>query len=580
MQNPFRDFGEVYFAICKRVNTPYSLGCWLRWKGRCFSDLAMPVPERYDSAHLFGQDYLCYSWASKAQLNLEKRDLAQVALDGFIVDEEFNKLTTSRIRSWYASGGTPDVEKTILRLQRKIASILGPLDMGKVLNSCRFGNGATATLPRRRARFDQKITTLPFSVSPGALNLGRAVVESDPAWMRAIIGVNLAGPCSLLPRCFEVMNYNLFDTVPKSLKTDRTIAKEPMLNGFLQQGVHVYLRERLKLTGTDLRDQSRNQRLAGLAHLLKLCTIDGKSASNSVTTALVELLFPVDWYLFLDSLRSKYTKLPDGTEHRNYMFSSMGNAFTFELESLIFYAILHVCSNGSRRISVYGDDMITEQKYAQVTIETLELLGFRINRDKTFVSGRFFESCGSHFFDGFLVTPVYQKKPPRGSLAERIRAHNRLIRWALRSGLGVVLDATVFGACEILTRDSPHRGALFGPIGPEGDDYFQVPYGQYRLTAGFARVNTWRAVHEKVSNRHKSSYAYWLRLRVAGPPSQEGCTVGSNIAVRREPQGSDEAGSPCDALELSARSYESSFVLRKESIPINGIRVDVNWFKD
>lgn len=582
MQSPFEDFGEVFFAICKRVDTTYSLSCWLRWKGRCLSSLSMPDPARYDSAHEFGNDYLCYSWASKAQLNLEGRDLAQTALDGFISDEAFNKETTSRIRSWNACGGTPHVEATINRLQRKIASILGPLDMGAVLASCRFGNGATATLKRRNARFDQKITTLPFSVSPGALNLGRALVESDLAWLRAVIGTDLVGPCSLLPRCFEVLNYNVFDTVPKSLKTDRTIAKEPLLNGVLQQGVHVYLRERLKLTGTDLRDQGRNQKLAGLAQKLHLCTIDGKSASNSVTTALVELLLPVDWYLLLDSLRSKYTKLPDGTIHRNYMFSSMGNAFTFELESLIFYAILHVCSEGSRFASVYGDDMITEQRFAQETIHTLELFGFRVNRDKTFVSGRFFESCGKHFFDGFDVTPVYQKAPPRRNLAERIRAHNRLIRWALRSGLGVGLDSTVFGACEVLTRDSPKRGSLFGPIGPESDDYFQVPYGRFRIVTGFVELNTWRAVDHKARNRNKGSYAYWHRLRGAELPSQGGRTVGSYSTVRCGPieTGPDERRFDEEALELSHFSASQQFVMRKEKIPINGIRVDVNWFNN
>lgn len=562
MHDPSQDFREVFFALCKGVDTSFSLAAYLSWENKCFTSLKAPRPENYCSAYRFGLDYMVYSWASKARVNLEGRDLKSVALESFKADEVFNKLTETRIKSWNARGASPRVEQLIHAVRRKVQTILGPLNLQRVLSGCRFGNGATATLSRRRARRDLKLTTLPLSVSPSALGLGKAFVESSPFWLSALLQQEVEGPCSLLPCCFEVIDYNVFDTVPKSLKTDRTIAKEPTLNGFLQQGVHVYLRERLRRFGVDLRDQTINQHWAGLAEELGLATLDAESASNSVTTALLEILLPSDWFWLLDILRSRFTRLPDGTLHKNCMFSSMGNAFTFELESLIFYSILtSTCSSG-QIVSVYGDDMIVPQCMSNECIENLETFGFRINRSKTYTSGRFFESCGSHFWGSMNVTPVYQKKNPLESRFERIAAHNRLIRWALRMGNGYCLDPVVKSACSLLIRG--HED-FSGPIGSESDNYFQVPYGGYRVYAGSARVKAWRLVTKARRSRQAGSYAYWLLLRASGRPSNDGRTV---EAVNNFPR---------DPLVLSEFSEEKCYYPRKEKVRIESTVVDADW---
>lgn len=570
MYDPSQDFGEVYFALCKSVDTPHALACWLSWKEKCFTSLEGPCASAYCDAASFERDYLVYSWVSKAQVNLENRDLKKCALDSFNADEDFNLQTTSRIRSWDLRGSSPRVEALIHRVKRKIDAILGPFDLLEVMNRCRFGNGASATLSRRKARVDQKITTFPLSVSPAALGLARCVVESDLHWLRALMPkAEVLGPCSLLPCCFLVTDFNVFDTVPKSLKTDRTIAKEPTLNGFLQQGVHVILRERLQRAGVDLRDQRINQCWASLAENLGLATLDAKSASNSVTTALVALLLPYSWFNLLDLLRSRKTLLPDGTIHRNVMFSSMGNAFTFELESLIFYSILtEICEPGSI-VSVYGDDMIVPQGNAEECIEMLELFGFRINQSKSFISGRFFESCGKHYWGSSDVTPVYQKKAPRFNRFECIAAHNRLIRWALRSGYGVCLNRVVSGPCELLKRG--HQN-FSGPIGSESDTYFQVPYGGYRVRNGHAQVKTWEAISTVIRTRQSGAYAYWLRLAAARPPSQEGRTVFPFTRVELRSH-----ADPGDGLVFSETDVPFEHCERKRRISMFEIQVDVQW---
>lgn len=593
MCDPFEDFSKVFFAMCKSRNTPYALGLWLQWKYRCYDTARRPDPALYDDSYSFSVDYLLYSWPSKARVNVDGRDLRKVALEGFAADEVLNAQTAKRLRAGMLHGFDRDSEQLLFKIRRKIASVLGPLDVVKCLDRCRLGGGATNTLSRKEARRDKKIVTLPLTVSPSALNYALEVIQSDPGWLRAI-GIDAEGPCCIVdPAVILQTDYNVFDTVPKDLRGDRTIAKEPMMNGLLQQGVHLHLRSCLKRVGVDLRDQTQNQHWASLAHSLDLCTLDLKSASNSVTTALIELLFPVDWFLFLDCLRSRRTYIPELDITVNpAMFSSMGNAFTFEIESLIFYATLHSVCDPNQIISVYGDDLICPAHKAEAVISALTLLGFRVNKDKSFLSGRFFESCGKHYFDGTDVTPAYQKEPPRSSTAATLRSHNRLIRWAARSGSGVVLDSLVRPACDLLAREVDSK--LHGPIGPEEDSWLQVPYGTYKVRHGFAVISRLvPAVKTKdgkvVKPRprlaiQRAAYAYHLRLAHQGLPvcdsdwhSVNGCPrVTSDVLL-------DRLGVKLStSLSEAPRSYDPDLVLiRKGSIPLDSVwGVQLQWVND
>lgn len=531
MHDCFDDFGEVYFALCKSVGTPYALGNYLRWKYRCYTGAIPPNPAHYDSSHDFGLDYLVYAWPSKAKYNLENLDLKQVALDGFIADETRNTETEQRLMEWMSGArcAPPLIETILPRIQRKISEVLGPCSWLKVLDDCRFGNGASVSLSRHKARFDKKMTTMPLTVSPDAAAIAQCFIEGDPNWASALFRCEVLGPFSLLPeKVFQLTDYNLFDTVPKSLKTDRTIAKEPVLNGFLQQGVHTYLRKRLLRVGIDLRDQSMNQVLASVAQWLGLATLDLSSASNSVVRALIQLLFPHDWYVLLDILRSRHTELPSGEMHLNSMFSSMGNAFTFEVETLIFWAIASAVSGDREIVSVYGDDIICPQSSAGNVVEVLKFFGFRVNTAKSFTEGRFFESCGKHYFDGSDVTPAFQKEAPRSSVAARIRANNRLIRWALRLGYEdtALLHPAVRSACALIRR-SPDV-----PSGPvfriEQDAFAFDPECRRRVRYTASGEGAIWGLRERLSTkrtRQKAAYAYYLRRHWRGEPRREATLV-------------------------------------------------------
>jgi hypothetical protein len=143
------------------------------------------------------------------------------------------------------------------------------------------------------------------------------------------------------------------------------------------------------------------------------------NASNTVSLELVRLLLPPDWFAVLDCFRSKNgaTSSMDYKVEYN-MFCSMGNAFCFELESLIFKAIAIAAGRIEgvkdqhirKGLAIFGDDLVTLTELAPRTTEILEYFGFSVNEDKSYFKGNFFESCGADYFKGQDVRPFFLKR--------------------------------------------------------------------------------------------------------------------------------------------------------------------------
>jgi hypothetical protein len=223
--------------------------------------------------------------------------------------------------------------------------------------------------------------------------------------------------------------------VPKNAKTDRTIMVEPLLNSFFQKGIGSYMRSRLlHYADLNLQDQTRNQLLAKAGSIDgHLATVDLSSASDTVSYELVAQLLPDDWFELLSSLRTGYIVAPQFFGSKQFeieMFSTMGNAFTFELESLIFWALTReVCAHlhvSSQEVSVYGDDIICPTEVYPFLTEVLTYCGFIVNTDKSYSTGNFRESCGKDYLHGFDIRPFYVKS--RISDRNLYSIHNFLIR--------------------------------------------------------------------------------------------------------------------------------------------------------
>lgn len=482
------DMGEIYFALCKTIDTPVSLGCWLRYK-YSHSELAtMDIrPGDYTCAKSFGPDYACSAYLSKYVGLNTGLDLEVIALQKFTTAEESCRETNQRFRR-IATVANPRLHEVLHLAQRKIAKLLGPYSTFCISNGYGWGPGATYELNRRRAQVDVKLSELPITVSRTALSMLRNEIERDLHWSASILGVMPEGPYSLLRHNFRLQDACRIETVPKNAKTHRVIAIEPRGNGFLQKGFGSYFRERLRKVGICLDDQGVNQNLAYRAWYDGLATLDLKAASDTVSKELVFHLLPYDWADALDSVRSRLAEMPDGTPVVLEKFSSMGNGFTFELESLLFWAISSAVRDLRDRsgvVAVYGDDIIVTSHLAPEVALTLQFCGFSLNDDKSFFDGPFYESCGKQYFQGVDVTPAYQKELPEPGLPG-IRLGNRLMRLAFRLGSRRGLSRLVKPAWE-----AAHR--LFGfpelqiPFGTEGDDAWLTLYSDFH----FLRQKRW-----------------------------------------------------------------------------------------
>lgn len=213
---------------------------------------------------------------------------------------------------------------------------------------------------------------------------------------------------------------NRFTTVPKQWDKDRGICIEPSLNVFYQLGIGHLIARRMKRHGIDkYTGQEIHKNLARIASLTGACaTIDLSNASDTVSEALIKLLLPDDWWTLVTSVRSTHT-LVKGHWVRLEKFSSMGNGYTFELETLIFYTLCQTVAQveGVREephtpglhISAYGDDIIVPTSIAKCVIAALKFFGFEPNESKTFIKGAFRESCGGDYLRGIDVRPFYLK---------------------------------------------------------------------------------------------------------------------------------------------------------------------------
>lgn len=286
----------------------------------------------------------------------------------------------------------------IIRIREIISRILGIYDdrsLSEILDRSRPGSGQSIGIWNRfRTSSVHKLVACDYTITPKALLPGMKLIGylSDE-W---IIGDRKPRPVAGSKLSF----------VPKNIRTFRTIATEPNVNMMLQLGVHEYIVPRLLRNGINLRDQSINQNLARHASIFDdFATIDFSAASDTLSDSLVYAILPRQWYLFLNSIRCSVYCIDD-IQHRQSKFSTMGNGFTFALESLIFYAIArHICGPDST-ISVFGDDVIIPSRHYDRFVALTKKLGLILNKDKSYSIGPFRESCGTDWWRGMCVTPL------------------------------------------------------------------------------------------------------------------------------------------------------------------------------
>lgn len=449
------DQRRIVSAFYLSLGSPVALSCELLYRNGEFKQLVEKEidPRQYTDAHAFQVDFAAISFLRKNTFLKTGINLRGVALATFEQGELGCKASNHRLRRLSSPGIVHRDDWSVINLQiRKIERLLKDFDIDELLKRSGWGPGTSLGVKGDDTSSSRKFD-VEVDVTLDAYRLfGEILRKAYPTWENLTKVNFVAG--------------NAVITVPKNAKTDRTIAVEPGLNLWLQLGIGKMLRRRLKRAGYNLDKDLKNQKGAYQGSLDdSLATIDFKAASDSISCAVVELLLPPKWYSVLDAARSKRYTL-QGTTHWSEKFSTMGNGFTFELESLIFVTLaLAICESrdiSTSGVSIFGDDLILPPECVPQLARICTLYGFTINASKSFSSGNFRESCGAYYFKGYDVKPIFLKdRPLRLKDVYRLANRTRILahRFALRQGC----DGRFKGLWYLIVSFVPKKLQYLGP---------------------------------------------------------------------------------------------------------------------
>lgn len=404
-----QQLAKVALKLFKAVGTDVSRECERKFTSgdiRGLLDLKVD-PSGYADARSYLADAQCVSLFKKLRLDdvVSAKERRAKALENFWTAEKECASTNVRFsRALHNQALSLEEFRMFVLLEpakRWIANFLG-----RVPNTLegRFGPGSTYGDKGRLTTISDKMSSHPTITEEARCFLP---LWQRTGWFRAL--------CSDMRRSDPVtIRGNRFTTVPKDATKDRGICIEPGVNLFYQLALGRHLKKCFRAHGVDLNQAQREHRkLAAEGSLWgNYATIDLSNASDTVAYQLVKWLLPPDWFDVFSSLRSSHTRV-NGKWVKLEKFSSMGNGFTFELETLIFSSLIHAVSGlelGSFR--VFGDDIIVPSGDAHNVIAVLKFCGFTPNPQKTFLDGPFRESCGGDFFRGTAVRPHFLKEIP------------------------------------------------------------------------------------------------------------------------------------------------------------------------
>lgn len=432
----------------------------------------------------------------------EFRDTAQAAaLKTWMESEAACKDVNSRCWDVFLHPLThehAELDVVLQKVRSEILSLVGevPPDLDEVSSGLRAGPGATLSHGRDEGQ-------------PAFKLLGHTAfrgMDDEIIFLHRETMFRELLACS--PQSCYAMNYGVYDkgeitidwvdhsvyqTVPKTILTDRSIEIGPSLATLFQKAYDGYFRQRLhSLWGINLSDQLPNQQLAFQGSIpgkypdeQRPCTIDMSSASDRIPFGVIAMVFSPSWVRTLCRYRAKNTLLPDGSFHANEKFSSMGNALTFSLQTILFSAVVRSVLRdlGLEHAvwRVYGDDIIVPSASYNEVVRRLELLGGVVNVKKSFNKGDFRESCGVDYLNGTAVRPLFIKKPIK-SYADVFKYLNLIQTYATSGPIPATKFAPLY---RLLLSWVPKEFRLYGETHCDLDTVIWVPYrccGKFILT--------------------------------------------------------------------------------------------------
>jgi len=331
----------------------------------------------------------------------------------------------------------PRANEVVKHAKSIVYDILGEFSFERFSKYCCFGRKAAKDLTRKQSYIDLRVKKLNGTASQ--LATFDEIRSRDIHLMRATRRER--------KKYYVATSVIKGSSVPKSWKAARLIFPDTVVGGFLSRGLGLYMRSRLEAsTRINLALQQERHKVWAqrASEDGKHATIDVSEASNSYMPLHMELLLPESWRAIVDTVRVPIYELPDGRTGNFASQMLMGSGHTFPLQTILFYALAQAATDllGERGIvSAYGDDIILPNFAAPGFIWALDLIGFKVNTEKSYWSSdymhvnKFRESCGGDYYQGLDVRPYMpecetRKVQKREYTAEVHKAINGLtLRW-------------------------------------------------------------------------------------------------------------------------------------------------------
>lgn len=489
---------------------------------RCLDELSVIVQDAESHLDVGGRAFvktyaLCRQIEAlfKKNVSLEgtsPESRASRAMEKFYQYEQKCSLTNQLWRATPGASfrGRPDLLKVIGIARQEVFKLLSSdiPDPSKIWDLCTFGPGQTfSSKTQEHANLYFKMAG-PHSMTEGCQALLRdhpSFVGCFPMWTSSLVAEEVG---------YDVVLGNRVTTVAKTAVIDRTIAVEPSMNVFIQAGIGNFLARKLRKWGFDLTSQGRNRFLARKGSVTRaIATLDLEGASDTLAIEVVRFMLPSNWFELLSSVRSPayQTDRHGSTDTwRTYeKFSSMGNGFTFPLETLIFGALCRAVAavvglSKKDNICVYGDDICVPTQMYALLAESLEALGFIVNQSKSFAFGPFRESCGTDFAFGDDVRPVYLRSNPT-SEEQVYNLFNRLM--FNRAGFSLPL--------ALMYLHTLVQRPLYGPMHlPAGKDYEKWYAGKSTQWDGYFIAPSFMVERFRKWNPRTQNFEYRLQRLV------------------------------------------------------------------
>jgi hypothetical protein len=415
-------------------------------------------------------------------------------------------------------------EKTLRRARALMYDVVGQLDIDTWFSACKHSQGSSIGVPFVDTSLEKK-WLYPLSVTEEARPLFDSYLRFDSQMNRAVENFNSH---HLVSERYQIVRGSRATTVEKNSSIRRMIAIEPTCNMFLQQGLMNVLYERMKRVGLNVETLPDLHKMLARESAItsRNATIDFSSASDCVSIELLRWLLPPKWFRAIYAVRSPEMQI-NADWHQLNMISTMGNAVTFPLETLVFWTLAHAVRLSEMRTntlfpewedlkccSVFGDDCIVPTDIAAPFMEFATSLGFIVNDEKSYYGSECFrESCGGDYYSGYNVRPVFVRAPTSARISALepwlYTIMNALIKkYIVYFGeLSYVYEKDIFLLFSKLFAEYDLRLKIVPSFYPE-DSGLQISFDMKRF------LSCYKFACEPISRSHQGTYTFrYLRFQ-------------------------------------------------------------------